>query len=170
MWPPPDNVFDDDAKYFVRVHGLQTGPFNTCKFYIGRGFVRSLTLLGICGLSENIFNTKTVAAHVLVCPAKTLPRTDTGRFSFLAQLLEHLAKGQAWCERRHVFVILVIVSTRFLFLALLKNDFRVKFIFALLSEQTDLHKSLFLKYIFLLHHLQLRLEIVPEFLVEKRMV
>jgi hypothetical protein len=110
MWPPPNDVFDDDAKYFVRVHGLKSDPINTCKFYIGlcRGFVRSVTLLGICGLSENIFNTQTMATHVLVCPPKTLSRADTGRFNFLAQLLEDLAKGQAWCEQRDVFVILVI--------------------------------------------------------------
>ncbi len=35
MWPPPDNVFDDEAKYFVRVHVLPAGPFNISKLYFG---------------------------------------------------------------------------------------------------------------------------------------
>ena len=33
VWPPPDNVLDDEAKDFVRVQRLHAGPFNISELY-----------------------------------------------------------------------------------------------------------------------------------------
>ena len=83
MWPPPDNVFDDDAKYFVRVHALHAGPFNISKFYFGPTCRRKLTVLGTCGhMCKVVCKAKTVAAHVRFTPAKNLAEDSYQDASF----------------------------------------------------------------------------------------